>query len=462
MKTWTVLLVSLLIAGCASAPVTPRPDGLFNDRLFAAPSERISADDLFVISPEMKQYLNASIAPVARVKGSQLGLYDALYSKGQLKLEYDSARTRNAAEAFAARSGNCLSLVIMTAAFAKEMGMPVSFQSAFLDESWGRSGDIHFFIGHVNITLGPHLAQRSNQTNLLVRRDDTDLTIDFLLPQELRGLNTRIIDEGTIVAMYMNNRAAESFVEGHLDDAYWWARASINQDPRFISAYNTLGVVYKRHGNVQEAQHALAVALDREPKNTHIMSNMVAVLDDLGRVSEAKELSRKLEQMDPNPAFSFFMEGMVAMRKGDYRTARDLFAMEVQRAPYYHEFHFWLAAAYIGLGEVDRAQATIGDRDGNQHDPERPRPVCGETRQDQVARRSVVPCPDGCDKSCACAHFPSLIGPKVVPAGVWRQCRGWPSSGNSGDNRAFSVAAARLSRRTHSRPSGATFASPKP
>ena len=35
----------------------------------------------------------------------------------------------------------------MTAAFAKDMGLPVTYQSAFLDESWGRSGDIHFFIG---------------------------------------------------------------------------------------------------------------------------------------------------------------------------------------------------------------------------------------------------------------------------------------------------------------------------
>jgi Tfp pilus assembly protein PilF len=359
MKPWTVLLVSLLLAGCASAPATQRPDGLLNDRLFAAPSERVSADDLFVMSPEMKQYVHTTITPVARLKGGQLGLYDALYSKGQLKLEYDSARTRNAAEAFAARSGNCLSLVIMTAAFAKEMGLPVSYQSAFLDESWGRSGDIHFFIGHVNVTLGPHQTRLTNSTNLLVSRDETDLTIDFLLPRELRGLNTRTIDEETIVAMYMNNRAAESFVEGHLDDAYWWARASINQDPRFTSAYNTLGVIYKRHGNLQEAQRVLAYALEREPKNTHIMSNMVAVLNDLGRVAEAKDLAAKLAQVEPNPAFSYFMEGMVAMRKGDYRTARDLFAKEVQRAPYYHEFHFWLAAAYIGLGDLERAQQQL-------------------------------------------------------------------------------------------------------
>ena len=50
--------------------------------------------------------------------------------------------TRNAAEAFDARSGNCLSLVIMTAAFAKELGLPVRYQNVFVDEAWSRSGDL--------------------------------------------------------------------------------------------------------------------------------------------------------------------------------------------------------------------------------------------------------------------------------------------------------------------------------
>ena len=71
MKSWTVLLVTLLLAACASNPAPQRPDALFNDALFGPPSERIGADGLFVLSHEMKQFLNATIMPVARVKGSQ-------------------------------------------------------------------------------------------------------------------------------------------------------------------------------------------------------------------------------------------------------------------------------------------------------------------------------------------------------------------------------------------------------
>ena len=57
--------------------------------------------------------------------------------------------------------------------------------------------------------------------------------------------------------------------------------------------------------------------------------------------------------------FSYFDRGMKAMRDGKYAVARDLFAKEVDRAPYYHEFHFWLANAYAGLGDVDRARREL-------------------------------------------------------------------------------------------------------
>jgi TolA-binding protein len=47
---------------------------------------------------------------------------------------------------------------------------------------------------------------------------------------------------------------------------------------------------------------------------------------------------------------------MDAMKSGDYRTAKAMFQREVDRDAYYHEFHFWLAAACLRLGETDCAR----------------------------------------------------------------------------------------------------------
>ena len=343
-------MLSLVLAGCATTSETQRPGHLFNDHLFSAASERVSAEDVFALSDEMKRYLSAEIAGPIRTKGPQKGLFDALYGKGELKLEYDAVMTRNAAQAFAARSGNCLSLVIMTAAFAKELGLSVRYQSALLEDTWSRSGDIQFFIGHVNVTLG------SRQPNDGYRRVASELTIDFLPPSETRGLRTHVISEDNIVAMYMNNRSAELLTEGQVNDAYWWARAAIWQDPGFLKSYNTLGVIYQRHGNLAEAEQVLTYALKRDPGNLHMMSNLVRVLVDQGRVAESKIMARQLEQVEPNPPFSFFNRGLAALRAGNFQMAKDFFNKEVSRAPYYHEFHFWLAVALVGLGEMETAK----------------------------------------------------------------------------------------------------------
>src|SRR6266496_647355 len=128
MKRWAGLALSMLLAACASVPATEPPQRLFNDDVFLASSERIHAEDVFAISAEMKSYLETEFARGDHGKDRRRALFDALYKKGGLKLEYDLATTRNAAQTFEARSGNCLSLVIMTAAFAKEMGLPVRYQ----------------------------------------------------------------------------------------------------------------------------------------------------------------------------------------------------------------------------------------------------------------------------------------------------------------------------------------------
>lgn len=351
MKAWLGLLLCLLLAGCATPPERRADARFFHDAKFAPRAERIRAEDVFALSPAMKRYLDREIAEKVRSRGRQQGLVDALYSNGDLKLEYDSTLTRNAAQAFEARTGNCLSLVIMTAAFAKELGVVVRYQSVVADEAWARSGDIHFVIDHINISLGSRLGEFVRSTDA---RDM--LTVDFLPQQDLRNQKIRLLSESTVVAMYMNNRAAESLARGLLNDAYWWSREAVVQDPAFVRAYNTLGVVYRRHGDLAEAERVLGHAMAMDPSNPQIVANLAQVFGDQGRLAEAGALRQRLATLESDPPFAFFYRGQEALRNGDYAAARDLFKREVARAPYYHEFHYWLAVAYAELGDVNEVR----------------------------------------------------------------------------------------------------------
>jgi tetratricopeptide (TPR) repeat protein len=344
-----LVLVAAVLVGCAAAPPAVPPDSLLADRLFAAPREAVRTDDIFVLSDAMRRYLAVDIADQIRLQGPQLGLVDALQKRAQLKLEYDAARTKNAAATFASRTGNCLSLVIMTAAFAKELGVPVAYQAAYLDDSWSRAGDLLIASGHVNVTLARRLFDARTP------RDRNPMTIDFLPAEDLGGLRTRDVSETTIVAMYANNRAAEALADGRLDDAYAWAAQSVRRDPAFAGAYNTLGVIYLRHGDFAEAERTFARVLADDAKDTRALANLAETYSRQGRSADAEAMRRRLAALESDPPYHFFDLGMAAARHGDWRSAREMFAREVERADANHEFHFWLGVADWRLGEESAA-----------------------------------------------------------------------------------------------------------
>jgi Tfp pilus assembly protein PilF len=351
MRTWLLLPLFALLAACAvpRAPDRP-PEALFDDGLFAPPSEHVGAGEMFAVSEAMRRYLqHPQVETQMRRKGPQRGLLDALYTTGELKLDYDATTTRTAAQSFDVRSGNCLSLVVMTAAFAKELGLTVRYKSAYLEEAISRSNNLVLRSGHVNVTLGRrYIDQR-------VPGEDS-MTVDFLPSDELKGLKTREIGEATVVAMFMNNRAVEALVSDRIDDAYAWAREAVRQDPQFLGALNTLGVVYLRRGALAQATAAFGHVLARDESNRTALANLANAYARQGRVDESMEMQRRLAKLEADPPFYYFNLGLLAMKQHDFGAAKDLFSREVARADGYHEFHYWLGMANYGLGNVDQAR----------------------------------------------------------------------------------------------------------
>ena len=354
MKILAIAPLCAALLACASAPPQPPPEAYFHDANFRPAAERVTADDVFALNDAMRGFLKSDIGPQLRDQGPLRGLVSALYRRGQLKLDYDATTTRTAAQAFDARRGNCLSLVIMTAAFAKELGLRTFYQSVDAGGTWSRKGDIAFLNVHVNLMLRKRAADDTRPYDAA-----RTLTVDFLPEEDLTGHRAEAISEATVLAMYMNNRAAEALERGDVDTAYWWARGAIFQAPGFTAPYNTLGVVYLHHGDLADAQNILTGILQAHPADKQALSNLAMVYDRQGRPEQAQDLRRQLAALEPYPPYHFFFLGTAAMERGDYASARALFAREVDRADYSGEFHFWLGVANYKLGNLAEARRQL-------------------------------------------------------------------------------------------------------
>lgn len=371
MKTFILLLrigavlSAASLAGCAEAPTARTGDvtPLFRDALFKPPAEPVDSRTIFAVDAPMQRFLADEIIPQARHEDPRQALLDAL--GGKLRIDYDSEMTRTASQTFAAREGNCLSLVIMAAALAKQIGIPATYQQIYDFDTWSRDAGFAILSQHVNLVLGPHMPSIR-----VFEGAPTPMIVDFLPPREVATAVSRQVSEQTVVAMYYNNRAAEVMVGGDVDRAYWYARAALVADPGFANAANTLSLIYLERNRPAPAERALRYALEREPDNVSAMSNLTGILAAEGRSEEAEIWAKKLARIQRHPPFYFYDRGLAAMQAAQYEEAARLFEKALSQSPYDVPSHFELAIAAAHLGDLPRARKELELAKENSTTPE--------------------------------------------------------------------------------------------
>ena len=358
MRVFFIVYICSIVAACTSNPMTAQNSGrLFHDELLTPPSIVIHADDALAMSEPMQDFVRKKFAHAmghVQNRDARQLLVESLYTKGDLRLQYYSDYTRTASEAFEAKSGNCLSLVLLSAAIAKELKLPFHYQTVLGVTDWNQSDNLLMSIGHVNLVL--ESLPKEFELNTWTAQSSI---IDFLTPDKATSLESKSIDESTVLAMYLNNRAVETLISGKVNDAYWWTRAAIVEDPTFTNAYLTLGVIYRALHRPDLSEVVLESVATYDPNNTTLISNQILVLKDLGREAEANRLAERLAILDQQRPWSYYFEAQNEFNAGHYMKARQLYEKEIARDPSHHEFEFGLAETYVKLRDQKNAIAHL-------------------------------------------------------------------------------------------------------
>jgi tetratricopeptide (TPR) repeat protein len=327
------------------------------DERFGASPALPDEASLLALDGPMRRYLSERLRsqrrPDSSIHARANALLRALYQRSELQLDYDDRVTRTPQQAFAARRGNCLSLVLMTAAFAREMDLQVGFNEVTLDEPWQAEGGLLLRTGHINLTLMAQ-AQRGHLHGV------AHTTVDFLPGIDLSRLPSHRVSSARVMAMFFNNRAAEALVDRRLDLAYWLARESLGHDARFAAAGNTLGVVMLRAGLLPQAAQAFEQALALSGDDAGAMSNLAQVRAAQGLHRQALALRQRAMKLDaraataadaaraqlgrsagsaddPDPAGAtarrWLHDAVVALRDGDWALAERRIGQALASAP---------------------------------------------------------------------------------------------------------------------------------
>ena len=356
------------MSGCASAPVEPVPDSAAIERLGAlladdafdgatAPLARRKAEEALQFTDEMERFAQRSLVnPVDRNNSAQV-LYGTLFERGRVLVEYSSDYTRNAHEAFRDRRGNCLSLALMTAAFAKRLGLGARFQLMQSTELWSRDSQLDYLVKHVNVALIGRLGENS-----MLAPYERGLIVDFV-PASIRDLRmVKEVSEDTIVAMYLSNLASESLGEGRVDLAYQLIRQSLLKDPQLAEAYNTLAVILARRSQVDKAERALRASVRLAPDGLPGLTNLISLLEHRSGATAQAELAAlraHLKTLQARPPFADMDEGVLAFQEGDLSRALAAFIRQRERTGVDGRLQQYLAATYSRLGRIDEAQAAL-------------------------------------------------------------------------------------------------------
>lgn len=258
-----------------------------------------------------------------------------------LGLEYDNDRTRTVAETWRDRRANCLSFTLVFVALARAAGMDAHVQEVDEVLAWYRDAGVIYGASHVNAGIRGGLRQHTLdvEQNILAMRS-----------------RPRVVDDARALAHFRNNRGAELMASGDLAGARAQLEAALEADPRFVPAWNNLGVLELRAGHFEAAGTALRAAWRLAPKHTATLSNLVNLYQRSGQAGLAADFVARLEKVRRTDPFAQFVLALGCEDAGNYACAATHYRKAIRLDGGQHAFHFGLARAYFLAGQPELAR----------------------------------------------------------------------------------------------------------
>lgn len=285
---------------------------------------------------ELARNLAGPGTPPERLQRLQAQLFD----ETAFPFKYENRETLTAAEAFYRREGNCLSFTNLFVAMGRTLGVPVTTALVKRSRASEKDGDLIVVNNHVVAAMDwntePHFYDFDR------RRHEPPAAFQSL-------------DDLWITALYLNNRGADELRAGHPDIAVRFFDDAVKLSPEFAPTWGNVGVARRRLGDIPGALQAYGKALEIEPDNPTILSNLASLYRALGRKQEADNalFAANLSLASPHV---LIVRGDLELTQGHIDTAMKLYKRARKAAPELADSWVALARAELARKGTKRAR----------------------------------------------------------------------------------------------------------
>ncbi|MEM7358435.1 MAG: tetratricopeptide repeat protein [Pseudomonadota bacterium] len=353
-RSLTILLL-IALAACATQPPAPSPaqttQGLppVNDELVTGHIAVIEPEALFELSAEQQQTffeyfndpVNQQTAEHERVANYLSIIMD--------RFVYEE-KTLTAEQTLLEMSGNCLSLANLTTAYARLAGVPIRYHFLENNPVFIFADDLLIRSDHIRSVLSGNWSGEESEA-FQIRRD---IRVDYFPTDGLQYVDD--IPEALQYSMYYSNRAVELVAQQNYASAFAHAQKALAISNANASAYNTLGVLHRRMGDLAGAEAIYLHAAKQFPENPTFLRNLSLLLQQQERSEELAAVQKRISEIESRNPWQWLVAGRTEHQHGDFEQAINSYQKALEIAPHMHQVELYLAMAYVQSAQPKLAE----------------------------------------------------------------------------------------------------------
>lgn len=382
-----VLVLALALAGCTSTFVSnvastfssafslndgvapENIDALLDDDLFLEDSGPLLSNPvaLYELPEDLARELDREIRPLPTDEQRYRALRRWIFDKAG-NYEYDPGVTAAISELAEVGKINCFSFSVLYVAAARHLGLTADVQLVYSPPSWDMSESTWVLNQHINVSgevrrssglqrnrvqvqIGTHTTRPEQSIIKYVVDLNPNLIVNVHRTERLR--------DDQVLARFYGNRAAEALVNGDYALAYAYSRRGLEADERSSQVLTNLGVLYARVDRSDLARQAYLAALHADSDADSARNNLVLIYRREGEVEEAERLERRIQARRSKNPYYHYVVGRQEADSGAYEQAIGSFKRAIRRKRNEPMFYVSLADAQTALGLEQDALETL-------------------------------------------------------------------------------------------------------